>query len=115
MQGNKYNRHSPALPPVLLSGSKKTRKNKREENPREEDCPDMPTFINHLAILLEKLAKWSEDPNMTKEDVINGVRTSLLQCMRAGLVHPFTTFYSVEMSTTLSNESHEAAQKKRRA
>jgi cytosine/adenosine deaminase-related metal-dependent hydrolase len=57
---------------------------------------DRHTFVNHLTLLMEKLLEWAEDGCVTKEDVIKGTRTRVLQCMRAGLTHPFTSFYSIE-------------------
>lgn len=69
------------------------------------------TFVNNLAGLLEKLSAWTNNPAMTKDDVIKATRTHLLQCMRAGLMHPFTSFYSVEVSSVHTNNNNAASQK----
>jgi hypothetical protein len=60
------------------------------------------TFVNQIVCMIEDLDKWSQDESVSKEDVINGTKTRLLWCMRAGLVHPFTTFYSLEASTVVA-------------
>lgn len=57
------------------------------------------TFINMLAALLEKLSSWEGNAQVSKSDVVKDTRTHLLQCMRVGLTHPFTSFYSLELST----------------
>lgn len=59
------------------------------------------TFVNALVELSEKLDKWEKDDSMTKTETVNEVRTHILRCVRAGLVHPFTSFYSLEASTVL--------------
>ena len=60
------------------------------------------TFVNHIVAILEDMDKWNMDDAVTKEDMTRDLRTRLLQCMRAGLVHPFTTFYSLEASSVVS-------------
>ena len=57
------------------------------------------TFVNHIVSLLEDIDKWEKDDDITKQDMAKDTRTQLLVAMRAGLVHPFTTFYSLEAST----------------
>lgn len=59
------------------------------------------TFVNHLVALLEDMQRWESDDAVSKEDMCRSIRTSVLKCMRAGLVHPFTTFYSLEASTVM--------------
>lgn len=59
------------------------------------------TFVNQIVSLLEDIDRWQVDENVTKQDIARDTRTQLLTCMRAGLVHPFTTFYSLEPSTVL--------------
>lgn len=60
------------------------------------------SFVNEIVSLLEEIDRWSEDDEVTKLDMARDARTRLLQCMRAGLVHPFTTFYSLEAATVVS-------------
>lgn len=59
------------------------------------------TFVNHIVAMLEDVDRWNSNAEVTKDEMAREVRTSLLRCMRAGLVHPFTTFYSLEASTVL--------------
>lgn len=61
------------------------------------------TFVNHLASLLEDLDRWEADDECTKKDMVMGTRTKLLLAMRAGMVHPFTTFYALEASTVIQS------------
>lgn len=65
------------------------------------------TFVNEIVSLLEDIDKWTEDEDVTKLDMARDARTRLLQCMRAGMVHPFTTFYSLEAATVLSGAKRE--------
>lgn len=60
------------------------------------------TFVNHLVALLEDMDRWERDDEVSKEEMCKNIRTSVLKCMRAGMVHPFTTFYSLEASTVMS-------------
>ena len=60
------------------------------------------TFVNQLVAVLEDIDRWECDECVTKQDMARDVRTRLLMCMRAGLVHPFTSFYSLEASTVLA-------------
>ena len=62
------------------------------------------TFINHLVSILEDMDRWVKDDDVNKEEMAKNVRTSVLKCMRAGMVHPFTTFYSLESSTVMSSQ-----------
>ncbi len=63
--------------------------------------PQQHTFVNHLVSLLEDLDRWEADEECTKKDMVMGARTKLLLAMRAGLVHPFTTFYALDASTVV--------------
>jgi hypothetical protein len=62
-----------------------------------------PTFVNHLVALLEDIDRWENDEEVTKKDMAMGSRTKILMAMRAGMVHPFTTFYSLDASTVTNN------------
>lgn len=64
------------------------------------------TFVNHLVSLLEDIDRWEIDEEVTKKDMAMGSRTKILMAMRAGMVHPFTTFYSLEASSVLSKNPH---------
>jgi hypothetical protein len=59
------------------------------------------TFVNHIVQLMEDMDRWVEDESITKAEMVKDIRTQLLGCMRAGLVHPYTTFYSIEASTVV--------------
>lgn len=61
------------------------------------------TFVNHLVSLLEDIDRWESDEEVTKKDMAMGSRTKILMAMRAGMVHPFTTFYSLDASTVMNN------------
>lgn len=61
------------------------------------------TFINHTVSLLEKIDKWNNDDDVTKADMARDIRTELLMGMRSAMVHPFTSFYSLEASTVMSS------------
>lgn len=63
------------------------------------------TFVNQIVSLLEDIDKWQVDDSVTKQDIARDTRTQLLMCMRAGLVHPFTTFYSLEASSVLDDNN----------
>lgn len=60
------------------------------------------SFVNHTVSLLEKIDKWNNDDSVSKSDMARDIRTELLMGMRAAMVHPFTTFYSLEASTVMS-------------
>ena len=62
------------------------------------------TFVNELVQLSENLDRWEKDNDVDKSDMAKHVRTHLLKCMRAALVHPFTSFYSLEASTVVHQE-----------
>lgn len=60
------------------------------------------TFVNHLVQLLEDMDGWEQNEEVSKLDMVKSIRSRILHCMRAGLVHPFTSFYSLEASTVVS-------------
>ena len=60
------------------------------------------TFVNHLVALLEDIDRWENNEEVTKKDMAMGSRTAILMAMRAGMVHPFTTFYSLDAATVVS-------------
>jgi hypothetical protein len=63
------------------------------------------TFVNHTVSLLEKIDRWNNDDDVSKSDMARDIRTELLMGMRAAMVHPFTSFYSLEASTVMSMSS----------
>jgi hypothetical protein len=65
------------------------------------------TFVNQIVAVLEDIDRWECDEGVTKQDMARDVRTRLLICMRAGLVHPFASFYSLEASTVLDTRTPE--------
>lgn len=72
-----------------------------------KDTMEKHTFVNQLVSTLEDIDRWESDEGVSKEDMARDIRTRLLLCMRAGLVHPFTSFYSLEASTVLETPKDE--------
>jgi len=46
--------------------------------------------------------RWNDDSSISKDDLVKDVRTRVLHCMKAGLVYPYTTFYSLQQSDVLA-------------
>lgn len=74
---------------------------KQHEHPSSSSTTPRHSFINHIVSILEDIDRWDGDKDTSKHDMARDVRTRLLTAMRAGMVHPYTSFYSLEASTVM--------------